>query len=347
MGRLVPIVVVVACVSSCGTVARDCRADPPRSAGEYLCQSPPGWDDRDFILRLPPNYDATRPVPVVLGLHGGGGKAAGFNKTTCKNGNEDDPSCLSRTADRHGYAVVFPDGTAAPLVRNQRTWNAGGGKDGLNCASGRACKDGVDDVRYFRDLLDHLQAILFVDTRRVHATGFSNGGAMAHRLGCELAGRIASIAPAGGANQFMAAEGCSPSRPVPVLHIHGVDDPCWEYGGGSRSCLPGDGGRKTGVEDSLAPHDDRHGWASINGCTAPPVDEELEDRDPDDHTRITRRSWTGCREGADVVLLRVDGAGHTWPGGEPYFPRFMIGRVSYDLSASEEVLEFFLAHPMP
>lgn len=68
----------------------------------------------------------------------------------------------------------------------------------------------------------------------------------------------------------------------------------------------------------------------------------LPDRDPTDRTRVERTEFHHPG-GADVVLLRVDGGGHTWPGGVQYLPESVIGRTSLDVDASEIVRDFFAA----
>jgi polyhydroxybutyrate depolymerase len=78
-------------------------------------------------------------------------------------------------------------------------------------------------------MLDHLVAWLNIDTGRVYFTGLSNGGAMSHRIACELSDRVTAIAAVGGANQFSTAAPCDPQLPVAVMQIHGTEDPCWTY----------------------------------------------------------------------------------------------------------------------
>src|SRR5690349_18796236 len=82
-----------------------------------------------------------------------------------------------------GGIAVHPDGTGAFLG-----WNAG------DCC-GTASASGVDDVGLVGAILDRLETEMCVDTARIYSTGFSNGGFLSHRLGCELSDRIAAIAP--------------------------------------------------------------------------------------------------------------------------------------------------------
>src|SRR5690606_4976759 len=79
-----------------------------------------------------------------------------------------------------------------------------------------------------------------VDRRRIYSCGISNGGMMSHRLAMEMADRIAAIAAVGG-TLTLDREDCNPSRPVPVLQIHGLSDWIVPYEGVSeqaRKVLP-------------------------------------------------------------------------------------------------------------
>ena len=55
-------------------------------------------------------------------------------------------------------------------------------------------------------------------------------------------------------------------------------------------------------------------------------------------------AWSACAQGSEVVLCTIDGGGHTWPGGAPV-PA--LGKTSTDLSATDAMLGFFEAHPLP
>ncbi len=321
-------------LSGCHPKETGCGPHDPRAVpgGSLACAT--DWPSRPFDLDLPKRWDGSAPLPVILLIHGGGGNRGNAATMTCPTGSAGEPGCFVQEATGRGFAVVRPDGTSAALLRMLRTWNAGGGKDGLSCTSGRACKEAVDDVGYFRELLDQLGAILPVDSRRVYATGISNGGAMAHRLACELPDRIAAIASVGGENQFAAAGGACP-RAVPVLAIHGTADPCWTYDPSHASCLELHAGLKAGVSDSV------EGWRVRNGCSATPTEVHLPDRDPADGTRVVDVRWSGCK--ADLELLRVVGGGHTWPGGAQYFPAWKVGRVTREID-SDVILDFFMKH---
>ena len=60
--------------------------------------------------------------------------------------------------------------------------------------------------------------------------------------------------------------------------------------------------------------------------------------------QVTRRDYPGCAGHADVVLYTLEGAGHTWPGGEP-LPEWLAGHTRLDVDATGLVWSFFQEHP--
>lgn len=313
--------------------AEDCANAKP---GDHRACEMPGWTDRAFTLDVPATWDGTSPLPVILLFHGGGGNRGGANRTTCPVGSLDSPACLVAQATARGYAVVAPDGTGARPLRNVRTWNAGGGRQ-LQCVSGPACKSGVDDLRYFDDLMLELGRAFPVDAKRVYATGISNGGAISHRLACQRPDRIAAIAPVAGANQW-ADDGDACDAQVPIRQIHGTGDPCWAFDGGTAACAQDDGAAKTSVATTMA------GWAARNGCTGEPVDVPRAKRDASDPTSLTIRTWPNCTTATELYI--VEGGGHTWPSGWPYLDEDRVGRVSTEID-NADLLDFFDAHVLP
>jgi len=253
---------------------------------------------RTAKIHVPASYDPTAPTPVVINLHGlsyTGEGQAGISKMIAKS-------------DRAGFIAIHPNGTGVP-----RGWNAG---DCCNPAAG----SGVDDTAFISALIDEATAKLCVDDTRVYATGLSNGGFLAHRLGCELADKIAAFSAVAG---VLGIDGCSPSRPIPVFHVHGTSDRVIPYTGG------GINGSKS-VADTIA------FWKTHNGCTTGPTPGFAQG----DASCV---GYTGCTDGADVTLCTIDGGGHQWPGGMSIGA--LSGKLSTDLSATDAMWEFFAAHP--
>jgi len=190
------------------------------------------------------------------------------------------------------------------------SWNGG-------ACCGTAASQDVDDVAFVSDLIDALAVDLCVDPARIYATGLSNGGFLSHRLACELSDRIAAIASVAG---VIGIDTCAPTRPMPVMHFHGTSDGVVPYNGNALiGYIP------------VAEVYDR--WAEHNSCTG-----EETTFDEGDASCV---SGTGCAAGGAITLCTITGGGHTWPGG--------IGGVgtSTDISATDEMWDFFVAHPHP
>jgi polyhydroxybutyrate depolymerase len=243
---------------------------------------------------------------------------------------------LSVVAGTAGFAVVYADGTRS-RIGNLRTWNAGGGVDGWQCVSGRACADGVDDLAY----LDAVRAVVegLLPVEGWYATGHSNGGAMAYRLACERSDVFRGIAATGAGNQAAASPGCAPTAPVAILDFHGTEDPCWAYAGGPAACLQTDGGDKVGVAATLTGAPGLPGWTTHLGCDGGTQVTPVPDR-ADDGMHTDEIAYTGCR--APLVHLKTWGGGHTVPGGDPLTSVQRVGPVTQDLLANERIVQFLL-----
>ncbi|NUN50753.1 MAG: dienelactone hydrolase family protein [Candidatus Brocadiae bacterium] len=277
--------------------------------------------DRRFLLHVPLRYDGKSPVPVVVMLHGGGGTGKGAIEETG----------WDRKAEAEGFLAVFPDATRPDPAKppqfsaNPQIWNDGSGR--FHAGAGD-----VSDVAYLAAVLDDLEAAFAVDRRRVYVTGFSNGASMAFRAAAELSDRFAAVAPAAGA--LWPAE-LKLDRPVPLLYITGTADTLNPLeGGGPRPAAggPAIGGReKPPVRDSIAR------WAAAVGAPEKPTATASEDG-------VATESRAA--PGRDVVLVTVEGMGHTWAGGKNLLPESLVGKTSDRLNATDAIWEFFAAHPM-
>lgn len=161
---------------------------------------------REYLLHVPPNYDAAKPTPLVISMHGGAMWPAAQMRTSQWN----------RVADAEGFVVVFPSGTAGDGPRH---WNANRGPGA------------TADVTFIADLIDHLKAEYNIDPARIYADGLSNGGGMAFVLSCELSGRIAAVGMVAAAH-MLDWSSCRDPRPVPMISFHGTADRATPYAGG-------------------------------------------------------------------------------------------------------------------
>jgi polyhydroxybutyrate depolymerase len=238
--------------------------------------------------------DTSSPRPLVLAFHGWGGDPDQLERTTG----------LGAAANRRGWIAARPLGVG-------KSFHAG------RCC-GEASERGIDDVALARATIDLVAQEACIDRRRVYSTGFSNGGFLSHRLGCEAADAFAAVASVGGT---FAIDRCAPSRPVSVLHIHGKIDAIVKFGG-----------------------DEAKGWSSVatvidawvraDRCALDSA-REVYGRGAD---RCVRSG--ACAGDAEVTLCRDDRAGHTWPGG----PRSIGYGGSQDLDSTTMILDFFARH---
>lgn len=273
-----------------------------------------GSVERSYLAHVPPQYDAKLPVPVVLCFHG----AITTGRIQLHY------TSMNDQADAAGFVVVYPNGIGRSKFA--LTWNSGGVPSQVPEAQ-------RDDVEFTRKLLDDLATVVQVDAKRVYACGMSNGGMMSHRLAVELSDRIAAVAAVGGT---LALPNPKPQRAVPVLQIHGTEDRLVPWNG--KDLLNG----RIVVFRSVDATIDF--WVKHDRCQTSPQHETLPDKDPDDETTVERFTYAGGTDGAEVVLVKINGGGHTWPGGDINIP--LLGRTTHDVDANELIWEFFQRHPL-
>ena len=277
----------------------------------------PGWNAggeltfgglrRTYLVHAPVGND--QPAGLVINLHGSG--ASGEAQAAITN--------YDPVADALGFVVAYPDGI-------DQSWADGRGASTPD-------RTGVDDVGFLVALVGRLVQDYGINPGRVFATGISAGAFMANRLACDRADVIAAVAPVAGT--LGTDVPCNPSRPVSVLESHGTADPVVPYDGGT---MQGRGG----VSTILAAPAMASRWRDVDRCTDAPIEDVLPSTG--DGTAVNRFTAAGCADGTDVVLLRVDGGGHTWPSGSFALPTGSVGATTDVFNASLGSAQFFAAH---
>jgi polyhydroxybutyrate depolymerase len=281
--------------------------------------------DRWYLRDVPPTYDGSTPMPVVMDLHG---FAEGAKLQAMISG-------LGAYGDAHGFITLTPNGHGTPVY-----WNA---------------SLGSPDLRFLGDLVDQAEAQMCVDQARVYVTGYSNGAYMTSSMACQYADRIAAIAPVAGLTD---TEGCHPSRPVPVMAFHGTGDQFVPFDGGigpkgATLQLPDGSGRTMAQADpnsallkSLVPggmkpiEDNARAWATRNGCHPAPSETKVA-------ADVTLQTFSCPADGA-VELYVVAGGGHAWPGSAASAKLASVtGPTTMSIDATKLMWQFFVAHPMP
>ncbi len=273
--------------------------------------------ERTYCI-YPASHNETTPVPLLIALHGGGGTGAGMIRLTGGGFND--------LADEEGFVVVYPDAV-------EGNWNDGRGLDRY-----RSQREDIDDVGFISALIDKIASERPIDLNRVYVTGISNGALMSFRLACELSDRIAAIAPVDGSMLANFSTQCSPTEPVPVLMMNGIDDPLVPWEGGQIHFGDLDLGEVLSVNDSV------NFWVHHNNCSENATSTWEPDRDPDDGTRVYREEYGNGTDDSEVILYAVEGGGHTWPGGVQYLPEATVGKTSYDIDANQVIWSFFKNH---
>jgi polyhydroxybutyrate depolymerase len=207
---------------------------------------------------------------------------------------------FDRLADREGFVVATPNGVDA-AVRQWRFFDP-------------------KDIDFAKAIVTTLSRDACVDRAHAYAVGLSSGAGMTMSLACNSSDVFAGFGPVAG--EFYNDAYCGAARPRPLIIFPGTADPVVPYTGGSLATNRGLTVRN--AETTAAQ------WAKHNRCTSGPVTTHL-------GSEVSRLTWSGCA--APVVLYRIDGGGHTWPGAVVDVD--VLGPTTHQVRATEEMWEFF------
>ncbi len=261
---------------------------------------------RTYLLHIPSGYQTCKSHPLVIVLHGGKGSGQKIAEQTA----------FPDKADKEGFIAVFPDGI-------DNTWN-----NGL-IHEKAPDRDKIDDVAFIRALVTNLASRYSIDEKRIYATGVSNGGMMANRLGCEMSDILAAIGPDIGPPVTTVAAACKPTHLVAVVGIQGDADPLVPLGGGELTGIAaryGENGEVLSAEATMQL------WASNNRCNPTPTITHVPPA-IDDGTSVDKYTFLDCDRGADLVYYIVNGMGHSWPPNPT--KELITGHATGNINATE------------
>jgi polyhydroxybutyrate depolymerase len=249
------------------------------------------WAGRGPVsVHVPAAYEAGRPIPLVIGLHGG--RSSGRYLESYLH--------FTPISDERGFLLTFPNGHLE--MDGYRYWNA----------TDACCGDEYpDDSGYLRDLIVAIAQQFTIDPRRILVFGSSNGGFMANRVGCDQADLVATIVSLSGAT-WDDPSMCVPVVPINSLQIDGTGDP-----GYPGACIGG------GVCFPSAPRTAEI-WGDLNQCTdsaITPAHLDLTEDIPGFDTIST--AYSGCDHGGSSTLWTVLGGPHH-PDLSPQFSDIVI-----------------------
>ncbi len=273
--------------------------------------------DRTLVFLTPKGFKPGETLPIVFFYHGAGGTAQQAAHTYG----------WVEKADAENFFVVFPQGLPvqpdepAGFLLNPPIWRD---------ERGGMPTRGVNDVHFFEELLNRLQAVLPIDLQRIYVTGFSNGAGMSFTLGSHFSDRVAAIAPVS-SQSFIHIDQLA--RPLPVYYLVGTADPLIPYEGGTVTLPWGNTRITQPVRESADT------WAKLDGCPAQP--ETLSDKDG-----VQELRFGPGRHDAELLFTIVDGNGHHWPGTNEPLPRAISGPALDPFHATDRIWEFFKRHPL-
>ncbi len=289
---------------------------------------------RSYRLHVPPEAATGKPLPLVLNLHG----------STQNAFLQEIQSGMDPSADKNGYLVAYPNGTRVSAVltpdpvakQAQYSWNAG------TCC-GLPVTHHVNDVGFLEDVIANVASRTPVDLRRVYVTGMSSGGMMAYAMAAEDSNHIAAIASVSGQVELPVIH---PTRAVPTMEFHSVDDPIAKWNG-TPSKNPA---LRFSVMQGISK------WVKADHCAGTPhVGQPLVGAvgTVSAGETATLITYSYCRSGVEVALWRFTGSGHVWPGstlntGPP--SSWILGGVGRGIilvDADQTMWQFFQRYSTP
>jgi len=269
---------------------------------------------RNYLLHVPSNFQKNTGALVIV-LHGSGSNGLGMETRTG----------FSTLADQAGFAVAYPDGLLQAST-GQTDW-------------AYFFNDFTDDVGFFRQFINALQASVGPDPRRIYVTGHSAGGFMSHRLGVQLSDLIAAIGVVEGAISSNGDPLTVPSAvgPVSVLILHGDQDKTVLY------C----GSRVDASQEQSFNY-----WTETSADSCSSLDTLLPLCDAQGNiSAVVEKDATSCSGNTEVKFYKLIGGEHTWntgpmnvPGQTPFNPAF---DSNTGITTRDILWNFFATHPKP
>jgi polyhydroxybutyrate depolymerase len=247
-----------------------------KAPGRYAESVTVGGMKRAYILRVPKAYDATKPLPLVVLLHGWTSNATTMEQVTK----------FAAKSEGEGFILATPEG-----LGERQGWNVGWIDLSFK---------GQDDVAFLTSLLDNVEKEVGVDPQRIYVAGHSNGAFLANLVGARLSKRIAAFASVAGTIGMPAAKGQAqkliptPASPLSVLLIHGKKDAMVAYATSAQALLVG-----FGAQDSAK------WWARNIGASGEPT----LNGDGD----VVTETYKNGRDNTEVELVSIANGSHNWP----------------------------------
>ena len=259
---------------------------------------------REYYLSLP--EDTSKPFPLIINFHG-------FLSNAIE---QQEFSQMDNYAHLNGVGVIYPEGI-------NKSWNIG--KDMMS---------EENDIGFVNALIDSVTSKYNIDSDRIYACGFSNGGEFSYELMCGLSNKIAAFGSVGGNFIINEKRSCNINREIPLIHIHGTKDRLAKYNGYNGYFL-----------STISSVDF---WAKHNQLDKMVV-ENIEDIHKKDRTTVERYTFYKDNSDTKVIHLKVINGGHVWLGSptfDLFYQKLLFGRNNHEINSSKELVDFFLKYKL-
>ena len=259
---------------------------------------------REYYVSMP--KDKSKPIPLIINFHGYRSNAIeqrGFSQ-------------MDDYAHQNGVGVIYPEGF-------KKSWNVG-----------IAIPNNENDIGFTKALIDSVSSKYNVDSDRIYACGFSNGGTFSYELICGLSNKIAAFGSVGGNFSINQKRVCNINREVPLIHIHGTKDRLQKYYKSDRNFLS--------TVESV------NFWAEYNQLDIKVV-ENIEDIHKMDLTSAQKHTYSKNNSNTKVIHLKVVDGGHLWLGShisDWSILRLFFGKNNHEINSSKELVDFFLQYKL-
>ena len=261
--------------------------------------------ERSFLIYVPTNIKEN--APLVVAIHGYTSSA----KTLMGY------SGINQIADKEGFLVAYPQGT-----KDSRDNNF------FNVGYEFHSDSKVNDVNFIREIVHNLTKDYKLNSKRVFATGMSNGGDMSYLLACTSSDLFTAVAPVAGVMMKDTLENCNPEKKIPIFEIHGTKDSISKFEGDMNN------------EDKWGAYYDLPStiefWVNKHALNEKETI-QLKNKNTEDGTTITFERYWSDESQREVWFYIVNDGNHTWPGMTGLFSR----TANQDINSAEEIWKFF------
>ena len=245
--------------------------------------------NRFYYIYTPNNLDINESIPLLFAFHGYGSSATRHLNYTN----------YFPIADSENFIVIYPQGATTATLSPH--WNVGGWTS----------KSTINDLDFVDTVIGLIKDKIQIDETRIYSSGMSNGGYMGYHLACNFTGKFAAIASVTGSMTNDTFNDCNPSRPIPILQIHGLLDFVVPYIGNSGS---------KSIPDVIGY------WVNYNSCNLEP--NQLI-KYSNNYDLVIYDTYENCLNNVNVKLILHPEMDHTWPTLQ-----------EYSVNASSEIWDF-------